>query len=369
MNGIYVTPNNVNALHEVFDGLNNDPLVKSILFFIADKQKYDEQELSPILKALTKPIIGGIFPELIVEKERKDTGALLIPLTFELNTQLIDLNSSSEEMLEALEKTHYNSVASNSCLFVFVDALSVHKELLLQSLFNFFGTQSTYIGGGAGSLNFTSFPCILNNDGLHQNKAIIGWAHKEVAIGVAHGWEPISKPLKVTGAKDNKVLSINWKPALDIYKQIVQEHASKQLNEHNFFNIAKSYPIGISKLDSEQIVRDPFKIEHNTIHFIDNVLEGEYIQVLHGNIASLLQGAKQAKQQALLKRTTAMNKNFAFCIDCISRVLYLQDEYDKELTIINNGLSAYGILSIGEIANSENSFLEIYNKTNVVAIW
>jgi hypothetical protein len=99
------------------------------------------------------------------------------------------------------------------------------------------------------------------------------------------------------------------------------------------------------------------------------VLEGEYIQVLHGNIASLLQGAKQAKQQALLKRTTAMNKNFAFCIDCISRVLYLQDEYDKELTIINNGLSAYGILSIGEIANSENSFLEIYNKTNVVAIW
>ena len=53
-------------------------------------------------------------------------------------------------------------------------------------------------------------------------------------------------------------------------------------------------------------------------------------------------------------------------INCISRVLFMEDDYEKELEILDPTNSSFGACTFGEVANSGDSFLEIYNKTAVV---
>lgn len=369
MEALFLATDNIQKLKSQLLDFDKNKSIKAILFFMADNERISEEILTPILQKTKKPIIGGIFPDLIFNSDKKHTGILLIPLDFELNTQLFNLDDSDNAFLEQLEAKQNDSLDDSSLLYVFTDAFSIHKERFVHSLFNFFGINPSYIGGGAGSLSFKPFPCIINNNGLHINAAVIGWAKKPIALGVAHGWHPISDPIKVTKANDNQLESFNWAPAFETYKKIVEAHSGMTFSSDNFFDIAKSYPLGISKIDCEMVVRDPYMKKDNTLYTVDRIDEGEYVRVMHGNMDSLLEGATRAYQLASNKADKSMDNSSIFCIDCISRVLFMKDDFSKELELIGQKSKVNGILSIGEIANAEGSFLEIYNKTVVVGIW
>jgi len=369
MSARYIDSGNLKLLEQSLNEFQKDEAVKSVIFLMAAKDAYSKKDIDPLLQNFSKPTIGGIFPELISNSTRKDTGVLLFPLDFELHTQLFDLNDNTDDLVQKLESSQKKSLEPSSTLFVFIDALSINKELFIEVLFNFFGLNPDYIGGGAGSLEFKPMNCIISNKGMVSNAAIIGWAHKKLAVGVAHGWEPVSAPLKVTKANRNELISINWKPAFEAYKEIVEPHSGMYFKNDNFFDIAKSYPLGIAKIDAEMVVRDPFAVKENALILVDKISEGEYVEVLNGNMNSLLDGASKAREIAFSKLEKNMNQNCVFCIDCISRVLYMQEDFNKELQAISKGSNVNGILSIGEIANSGESFLEIYNKTIVIALW
>ncbi|MDA3890189.1 MAG: FIST C-terminal domain-containing protein [Salinivirgaceae bacterium] len=369
MDVIYIASNNLFELDKAVVSFEATNEVKSILMLMADKERYDSNEVSSVLIKTSKPLIGGVFPELIFKGERKASGTILIPLKFKINTQLFNLNESTDYCFEQLANIKMDSLDSSSSLFVFADALNSNKDSFIEILFNYFGINPTYIGGGAGSLSFKPFQCIIDNHGMHSDAAVIGWVNKSVALGVAHGWQSISEPCKVTKANSNVIETINWKPAFEVYKEIVEKHSGKTFTNDNFFDIAKSYPLGITKIDAEMVVRDPFMVSNNSLYVVDVIKEGEYVNILHGDIDSLLNGALKARQIAFSKLEDSMNEKSIFCIDCISRVLFMQDSFNKELEVFGDGVEVNGILSIGEIANSEDSYLEIYNKTIVVGIW
>lgn len=369
MRCIYIAAKDFKSLDNHLSQLNDDQQVKSILFLMADEDQFSEECLVPLLSEVKKSIIGGVFPELIFKGERKKSGVLLLPLSFKLRTQVFDLSGSSEDYFEQLERVQKDFISPLGSLFVFTDTLSPNKELFIESLFNFFGINTTYIGGGAGSLRFETFPCIITNQGIHSNAAVIGWGNRKITLGVAHGWYSISDTLKVTKANGNQLESINWKPAFEVYKEIVESHSGMKFTSENFYEIAKSYPLGIEKVDAEMVVRDPFMLTNNTLYFVDVITEGEYVKILHGDMDSLLEGASKAKELALSKLEEGMNQESIFCIDCISRVLFMKEAFGRELEAVSHKHHISGILSIGEIANAGESFLEIYNKTIVLSIW
>jgi hypothetical protein len=64
-----------------------------------------------------------------------------------------------------------------------------------------------------------------------------------------------------------------------------------------------------------------------------------------------------------------MAKN-AVIVDCISRFLFLEEDFEKELINIKTQFPQnsqfWGVLTLGEIANESKENIEFYNKTCVV---
>jgi len=350
--------------------MDTEQEVKSVLILMTDDGVCTPEFMNPILGLFSKPIIGGVFHEIIVNSERKNVGALLLPLNFGLTTQLFTLSDSESQLFGKMESTFSDNIPDKGSIFVFEDAFTVGKTAFVESLFNFFGFNFTFIGAGCGSYAFESFPCVIHNSGVVANSGVIGITSEPVSIGIAHGWLSISKSMKVTETNSNKVISIDWQPAFEVYKRVVEEHSGQIFDETNFLDISKSYPLGLMKIDGELVVRDPIKAENGNLIFFDNIETGRYISILHGSVESLLEGAYNAKKKCeQCINQNEINKGFVFCLDCFSRVKFLEDDFSSELELISGGQTVHGALTFGEIANVGDSFLEVYNKTVIVALW
>lgn len=357
---------NLEELKEAFKAIETNHEIKGLLLFGSDLNRPKTQELEAILTLNRISLLGGFFPEVIADGLRREEGFVLIPLYDELIVTVFDDFSEELNLKEQLDKWHKTCSIDIGSVFCFVNALWTKKTVLMSELYDALGPFVSYLGGGAGSLSFQSFPCIFANQKIIEHGAVVGVMQKQLSLGVAHGWQPISHPIKVTETIGNSIVSLNWLPAFSVYRELVQSHSNLEINEQNFFEIAKSYPLGLVKLDDEMIIRDPYATSNGTLQIVDEVPVGEYIRIMHGNMDSLLEGAKIAVEQAYSNQVDDFTQ---LCIDCISRVLFMQEDFSEELTFLNQKQKANGILSIGEIANPVNAPLELFNKTVVVAQW
>ena len=363
MSSMYFT--DLKKLENGLKTIQKDENIKSILLFGCDKNTADDVELEKVLRLNTKPLLGGIFPHIIADGELKEIGFLIIPLFEELEVKFFETQKSIsiETQLES-EMTSVSREAKS--VFCFVNAFWEEKTSFLKGLYDELGPFVNYLGGGAGSLSFQSVPCVIANQNIYEKAAVIGLTKSSIAISTGHGGKPISEPIKVTETDGRTIVSLNWKPAFEVYKSIVEASSNKIFTNDNFFEIAKSHPLGLVKLDDEMIVRELYAKENNKLYLIDDVNVGEYLKIMDVSLPSLLEGAKHT----LEKYDYSNNQNYTtFYIDCMSRVLLLKDNFQQELNLLNKNQKANGIVSFGEIANSGDSFLEVLNKTIVVAKW
>jgi hypothetical protein len=179
-------------------------------------------------------------------------------------------------------------------------------------------------------------------------------------------YSTVSGPYQVTKSDKNRIIQLNHQPAFEVYKTVVEKHSNRQFDDKNFFDIAKGYPFGINKLNSEKVVRDPIVVEEDgSLVCVGDVPENSYLDILNGDNNSLIEAAGQAKEESVKNNEKV---DFSIFIDCISRVLFLQDEFVKELEAVKiENTPLFGALTLGEIANNGDSYLEFYNKTSVFA--
>lgn len=343
--------------------------IQALMILACDANGFTPEMIDPLLRACPLPVLGGIFPQIIARGTNLEKGTVVVGLTHSMRCVSIsglsdDQQDLEERVAEALESIdcHHKTV------FVFVDGLSSRISAFIEGLFNVVGLIPNYIGGGAGSLSFEQKPCLFTREGLLADVAVLGISDVRSGIGVAHGWHPVSDTLKVTESEKNRVISLNWEPALQVYQKTIQAHAPVDFAARSFFDIAKAYPLGIIKLDSEMVVRDPILTENNALVCVGEVPVNSFIHILHGDLNSLVQGAVQSRNSALDNFQGDPQQAVLFFMDCISRVLFMGADFQKELQAVDSYQNTFGALTIGEIANVGDAYLEFYNKTAVSGI-
>jgi hypothetical protein len=337
---------------------------KSILILSCDENNYDNERLNSIISKCSKPILGGVFPQIIFDEQNHTKGAIIAAIDDTLHIHTIENISSDDiDMDELIEESIGELNDEVSTMFVFVDGLAKNINNLILSLFDNFGLTINYVGGGSGSLTFVQKPSIYTNEGLKQDCAILATSKLKSSIGVKHGWKTISDEMQVTSSNGNEVIELNYKPAFEVYKKIVENISGQKFNDDNFFDIAKGYPLGINKLSGEAVVRDPITTDGKSLICVGDVLENSFITILKGENELLIDATATASQEAKME-----NNHFTLFIDCISRVLFLEDNFQEEIKAVGQDKnSLIGALTLGEIANNKKHYLEFYNKTSVVA--
>ncbi len=349
--------------------------VQSIFILACDENNFSKSIIDPILNKIPLPIFGGIFPQIIHGKEKLSKGTIIVGFSQKIDVNIIhNLSDISTEMDDHID-TLIPDIGFAKTMFVLVDGYAKKISNLIESLFNIFGLEINYIGGGAGSINpkkleMEQVPCLFTNEGLKKDIAILALTDIHSGIGVSHGWNKmLSGPHKVTESDQNTIKSIDWKPAFGVYRKVVEKHSGKKFTEGNFFELAKAYPFGISKLDSESIIRDPFTVdEDGCLYFAGKIPPESIVNILTSDADSLVKAAGKARRDCF-KAFTGCKKQCLLFMDCISRVLFLGDKFQQEIDAVSqNEIPVIGALTLGEIANSGLDYMELYNKTCVVGV-
>ncbi|MCF2874360.1 MULTISPECIES: FIST signal transduction protein [unclassified Tenacibaculum] len=314
--------------------------------------------------------IGGIFPMVIWKNDVQDKGIIVHELTNVVQTYTIR-NISQKEF--KIPKTNFKE-NTNYSLITFVDGLTSSISNYLSRLYQEYGMKTNYFGGGAGSLTLQQKPCVFSKEGFLEDTAVVAIIEMKSSIGVEHGWQKLDGPYIVTKTSGNSIEGINWDAPYDLYKKVVENDSGMKFSDTGFFELAMRYPLGVIKQGTDYIIRDPLSTDENdSLVCVGEVEENTMINIMKGDKEQLIKAARKAAESIA---DQAQKPKFAMVIDCISRILYLKDDFKHELENVSEAISnqhptipTCGALTLGEISSYGNGYIEFYNKTIVVGLF
>lgn len=340
-----------------------------VLILLAEMNMPDMEYLISELNIRKINFIGGIFPSLIHGNEIYDAGVIVNLLPAAGNPVLVtDLSKNTGNIRNQLSSL---KPPEKGTAFILVDGLSNSISFFLSALFQQLGLSVKYFGAGAGSVSFLQKPCVFCPEGIYMDAGMIVFIDMDSELGVRHGWKRIMGPLVTTRSEGNIIKELNWSNPFDVYRRAVELDSGMSFDEKPFFEISKGYPFGIYSEGSEDIVRDPVQVnDKGELVCVGEVPENVVLNILKGEKTALIASAGQATRDCF---SGSCHVRSCLIIDCISRVLFLGDDFKEELMSISEEISRSnlsivqeGALTIGEIASREKGILEFFNKTIVV---
>ena len=314
-------------------------------------------------------VCGGIFPGIIHGDRVEKTGLLATPMPAGSRAFLARMINERASWSEPVEPLVENGMRSS---VLYVDCLAPGISNMMEELYNLFGNRLNHFGAGTGFHDLRAEASIFTlADGLVAHAALMVASPRATTVRVRHGWSRVAGPFVASRTDGNLIQELNWEPAGAFYRQRVTEENPDLAGRPVFPDMNAFYPLCIPKEGGEDVMRDPIMVtENDALKVLSDVGENSAIYLAHGDQDTLIEAAREAV------RDCGKPDDVELCLvsDCFSRNLMLGDDFPRELAAVNDELRAFtdiqpeGVLALGEIANNHGQFLELFNKTFVIAL-
>jgi len=359
MNNAFDPTGTLDGLREALDRVRG---ARSLQILAAVGNGWTPESTDPVLAAAGVPVFGGLFPRVIFDGRSHERGTVVIGHG-EARIAVIDCMGSI-----APAEVWAPPLRGARTIITYLDA-TCPTGLLTSALFRELGAGPTWLGGGAGALDFVRRPVVITPLGLRAGVAVLVGLDATASLGVTHGWRAFGEPMLVSEARGNDIVSLDWRPAHEAYREAVEGHSGRSFEAEGFFALASTYPLMLERFGAEGIVRDPLTVlPGDALRCAGEVPSHASIRIAHGDVADMLAAARLARDLAAAG-SPGGTQRVALTLDCISRALLLGDRLPDELEALRiPGLAQVGALTIGEVASTRESFLQIHNKTTVLAL-
>lgn len=342
-----------------------------VLALVAEASIDAVPKLQATFTGKTANLIGAVFPELLIEGKFSPTGLILMrldkPANYVIQSDITTQEDRVRETVDAIAEVC--STDKKSTLFLVIDAMVPNIASVLDSIYMRLGDSVHYMGVNCGSETFQPMLCIFDNSKFVQNAVLaLSLPDNQGAI-LEHGYHMPDEMIAATSTSNNRIVSVNWRPAFEVYSEMLLSQYGVQATKANFYVNAVHFPFGIVRADGEVLVRIPVSLQDDGSLFCIG-------EVPENSVLTLLKAEKADSDMTVNNVASYFASNppeIMLTFYCAGRKMHMADGATNEIKGLQRKLDStkiVGALSLGEIgSSSKDGYPLFHNATLVCTAW
>jgi hypothetical protein len=209
------------------------------------------------------PLVGAIFPALVRDGQFLTEGVWLLcfkempyyALYDNLPAHVAEAGRVAEGIAADI-RSHIDHVPDMT-LFMLFDAMVPNVGTMLDTLYLQLANRVHYAGATAGSETFQPIPCLFDGEQLVRNGVLFLLLTGHKGAILEHGYHTNPHTSYATSTHGNCISQIDWRPAFEVYRELVREHYGAEVTADNFYQYGVHFPFGIVRANHHVVVRIP----------------------------------------------------------------------------------------------------------------
>jgi len=209
------------------------------------------------------PLVGGIFPALLRDGAFLTHGVWLLGFAempyYALYENIPGGGVAAEQAAEKIAVGVRAQIdhTPDLTLFLLFDAMLPNISTLLDCLYLNLANRVHYAGANAGSETFQPMPCLFDAQRQVQNGLLLMLLEPHKGAILEHGYHAPQHTVYATSTEGNCISSIDWRPAFEVYQELVHAQYGVRISKDNFYEHAVHFPFGILRANHHVVVRIP----------------------------------------------------------------------------------------------------------------
>lgn len=343
---------------------------RGALLLLSETDRHNIEAIQKIAKDEHCQIFGAVFPELIFEGEFKKKGILIlafdrVPAHLLFSGESIE--KDPEVMLSKIEELiPEDSEKKTRSLFTIFDALNPEIGSILNEIYFRLGDSVTYSGSNCGSETFQKIPSLFDTDHSVTGGVLVLLLDQVSSTMMENGFERPDTLVTATSSDGNRISSIEWKPAFEVYSTFVREQYGNEITKDNFYNYGVHFPFGIIRGDEPPIIRIPVEMgEDQSLFCVGEIPPNSVLTLLKAPPLEPMHAVDR-----LTKRLQTIPGNL-LVFYCAGRRLHFGEGASEELLRLKEGAGErilFGALSLGELGNDNGTGYPLFQNATILTV-